>query len=131
MRLRLAAGSESLIQVSNIHSEYEYVRAAVCKCSGGFEVTGQTLTWDFTDLLHVRCVLCGEKREFEFDVTKFFGKEPPEAAERRVRWGHGSIAVLLELWVLDVLMWCVVVLLDLGQMFRLLFQRLGGQRHAN
>ena len=66
------------IAVNSVAEEYRYLRWQKCACGGRYRLLHQLLRKQdekHLDVLRVCCGKCGAERDFEFDISSFFGRE--------------------------------------------------------
>jgi hypothetical protein len=59
------------ISVKSIEEEYEYIKAQKCKCGGDYKIQHVDLVPGPGDEISVECLLCGNGKEFIFDISSF------------------------------------------------------------
>jgi len=69
------------LRAHSVREEYLYLSRRLCKCGGDLETLDHALRYHKgqpRDVIQVTCLRCRSFYCFVFDISHFFGKEPPD-----------------------------------------------------
>jgi hypothetical protein len=97
----LAKSTSTAKEVKKIEEEYNYIIAQACSCGGIYSVVPPAILQvcfkksnRVYDGISTRCILCGNTRDFLFDITQLYGQPEAMSVDR-----SEIMNTLREIWI--------------------------------